>query len=253
MKFVLLRLSFIMSCFNLICITFDRFIAVVRPALYRRIKRSYPIAICCLLWCVCAFILSILYGLIVYHPSLILPGYRYMHLLYPITIFITSCVLLIGYYQIIQRMRTTRQRAISQAVPQITLAGEADTVGNLSKKRKSKKEWKVIKMTIVIISFYILCWFPFAFYNMFQTFGVRDGNATDALYCVAILNSLFDPLIYFHFIRKEMMSMFKKSKKYLMKQKNAICAKDGGSEQFADQSVDSNLGVSGIHNMTTSL
>lgn len=214
-NFVILRLSIVMNGVSLILITLDRMLAIMRPFVYRRIKRRYICAICTSLW-----LLSLTITVIVYQVAY--TRFKYVNLFYPTVTLVTTSVLIPGYHKIIRVLIQKRTQlepggTVSNSSTKSDINGtemestskkENDSSSRFSRRRK-KREIKLIKLTVTIVSVYILCWFPLSIYSFPRVFGKKDVlNVGDILFCLAICNSLLNPVIYFHHARKKIIYWF---------------------------------------------
>ena len=210
-SYVFLRVAMVMSGVSLIVITIDRLTATIKPLLYRKMKRKYAIILCLILWVVITTIITILFWATYIFPSGI--DYKYIGLFYPTITFATILVLIPSYYKIIKILINQRRRVVPAATFPASNAGQQMKI---SRKRKcSKKETELIKLTVAIISVYILCWLPLSVYCFPGVFGHKNIQAIgNILFSVASLNALLDPLIYFHHIRRRISKSFSTLKGY---------------------------------------
>lgn len=186
------RVSIIMSSLSLIVVTLDRYFAVLSPFRYRRVKRYHAVIICVVLWLftsVCVTIMKVM-G-VSKHQNI----ERYQDLLLPIIVFPTSGFLVFGYYSIVHKMRKIGhelRRKSALPIPSDRL--------KLAKERK--RQSVTTKLIVSIISVYILCWYPLSIMAIYQTVGTKTF-AFDVCFCFTLMNSCFNPIIYFNHFRKK--------------------------------------------------
>ena len=216
---LLLNLSMHMSSMNLIAVTADRCLAVIKPIWHRKIKRKFSVIVCIILWIVSTAIFSTLYFLIKFgnhNPKI---RWRFFYLTYPIVTLTTTSVLIYGYYTIINKLKLHRRRVMFQMISvrkmTVIAVGKAVEPTVMSAKKKIKSEAKMIKLTAPLILLYVICWIPISIYYIFEAFDKYNPYAFKSLFCIALLNSLLNPILYFHHVRKEMSRAFRSMKNYM--------------------------------------
>lgn len=208
--------SIMTSSFNLVAITIDRILAIIRPIQHRNVKRVYSVSVCICLWLVSVVSLSIVYTVALLHPSK--SGYNAILILYPTTTFTTVIILCGGYYWLIKSLKGQRHDLISkmQSKNYNTLQQHSSHL----ERKMIKSEWKIIKLSMVIVFAFFICWMPFSVYCIVivcdrQLF---NGYVIHSLLILALSNSFLNPLLYFHHFRKEIVKVFAKIKKLRWRQ-----------------------------------
>lgn len=194
---LLLNLSMHMSSMNLIAIAADRCLSVTKPIWHRVKQRTFSITVCIALWVVAAAVLTTFYVLIKFFTNGSHLKWRLLFLTHPLVTFTTTVVLAYGYYTIVNEMRMRRRRIMFQKcldkMPvQHTLSCE---------KKKLAEEAKMIRLIVPIVILYVLCWVPISVYYIFEVFNEYNERVLKPLFCISLLNSLLNPLLYFHHIR----------------------------------------------------
>lgn len=206
LSFVILRTAMVMSGINLMAITIDRLFATTKPFFYRKLRNKHAIIVCVCLWLPFTLIITILFILENTNDAWI--DYKYINLFYPVVIFLTTAILIPSYCKIISILINQRRRVTPNpnqvAPPSYCIDIEATRRRRIMTKRRwSQRETGLIKLTIGIISAYVICSFPLSIYCFPRVFGSKDiTHIGTTLFCMAALNALVDPLIYFHYIRR---------------------------------------------------
>lgn len=183
--YTILRLSLFMSTFSLLVITYDRYIAVVKPFYYRQMKRHRAIINCILLWLSAIVILIAMY---ISERVVKKPGSgKYLDLVWPVLIFPTSVIISVGYVSIGRNLRQQKQR--------------------------HKRDDGFTKLIIWIIVAYVVCWFPTSITTIWKLHGVESDEFYDSVFnsafCIALLNSCVNPIIYLKHLRKNVYEVFR--------------------------------------------
>lgn len=195
-NFGFLRLSLVNSVLNLIVITIDRLIAVGKPMFYRKIRQRHAISVCALVWVLSISAILIYYFCLKYinvESSLL----RYDLLIFPLLTIPTLFGLFLSYAKIIRILQLLRKELSTR---------RQDSGGPKQQNDQSlhiRRELKVIKLAIAVLSVYFLCWTPLAIYGIVRAFDIESKKVQDITFAIALLNSVFDPIVYFHYARRE--------------------------------------------------
>ena len=73
-----------------------------------------------------------------------------------------------------------------------------------------KKELQIIKLTLLIVILFLICWIPLSTYGLIVAINKKKNTKAtklieDLLFLIAILNSLLNPILYVHHYRREIM------------------------------------------------
>ena len=202
----MLRLSILMSSLSLIVITLDRYFAVISPFRYRHIKRVSAVAVCITLWVFATVIIVVIKLVIVFKPEHI--DTRYLDLLFPVIIFPTSCVLGAGYYLIIRTLGKVRMDLRPKVMRETEISLSVEKKGHIN-------EIRITKLTISIIIVYVICWFPISIICMYSVFGIKNNiyrGLFNLCFCIALLNSCLNPIMYFNNLRQNVNKIFRQVK-----------------------------------------
>lgn len=202
--FSFLRLSLIMSSLSLIVITIDRYIGVILPFYYRRIKRRYAKYVCLCLWLFATVVMVIEKIIMTVIPE---RNHLYLDLIFPIFIFPTSCIIGFGYSSIVQKIRQTKsdlQRSSSAMGPSSTVVIRGRKLNDFN------REEQLARLLVAIIIVYVVCWFPIAITVICTLAETHETAANHYVYsfdiciCITLLNSCLNPIIYFNHIRRNL-------------------------------------------------
>lgn len=205
--FLFLRLSLIVSVLNLTAITVDRILAVRKPLWYRKLKQKKAICVSIFLWVTAASVLAVYYCGIRFDWISQQSQTEYELLLFPIVTIPAAVILSLCYYFIVSKLNMQRRRLHNTGLILHETTGDKlitfSPVPSKQEHRRLKKEWKVIKLAISVVSAYLICWLPISIYGLLKACGVSYKNIEDTLFFVAIMNSFLDPILYLHHIRSE--------------------------------------------------
>lgn len=250
-SYVFLRLVMLMSGISLIIIAIDRLTAANKPFVYRKIKNRDAVLICIFPWFIFTIILFIIFAVGYMFRGDI--NYHYINLFYPIVTFITSLVLVPSYCKIIHILKQQQKRTtpLMNSVSPTTTAPQSTTMMNSTsieitittpqvsvqtrtsdkKSRNSQRNTRFIKLTIAIISVYIVCSFPFAIYCIPRVLGHVNFTVLHFLFYLTALNALIDPLLYFHYVRKRIWRAFGYFIRYVIGQDRRRRLTDSGNHK----------------------
>ena len=105
LKHCFIRLSLFVSIFNLMALTFDRVVAIVKPFLHRKLSRSFSTKVCILVWITSVTCVAIVYCVSRFHLSDV---ERYNNLVFPISTYTTTAVFIVCYAMIYREIRASR-------------------------------------------------------------------------------------------------------------------------------------------------
>ena len=209
--FTFLRLSLFISVLTLIVVTIDRIVAVHSPLFHRVIKRRVSIIICVCIWIISIVISTMHYCLLKFQ----IVDENFGELLFPVLVYPTSFVIVLGYLFIILKVKSQRRR-MTQIDFQFKNKNQSEEKkileSNLRKsvtlKNQIKKELKLIKLTLLIVVTFLFCWLPWSTYGLVVAINKKSNVAQtktieDSLFAMAILNSLINPMVYAQHFRKE--------------------------------------------------
>ncbi|XP_066913358.1 tachykinin-like peptides receptor 99D [Clytia hemisphaerica] len=197
LTYVVLRISLIISALNLVAITIDRLYCVVRPVQYRKNSKKKAILICIGIWLVSiVFLTAFHYGLKNHADPL--TTWRLQFILYPIVILPAAFLMSGVYFFIWYYFRKSNKRMTR-------LQEETSTIQNLRK----RKEKRLLVLSVTVVAAFMICWLPMAFYWVLFMYSVKMSDGVNIVFTIAISNSVINPLIYFHFIRKSVWKWFK--------------------------------------------
>ena len=194
-NFGLMRLSLVNSVLNLTVITIDRVLAVSKPILYRRIQQKHARLVCLGVWVISISIIIVYYCILKYH---VIGEFKmeFDLLMFPLLTIPTLFILLFCYLSIIKILQLLRKDLNICAVRSQQCSVRDETC-------HLQREWKVIKLAIAVVTIYFLCWMPLSVYGVLRAFKIKSVMAEDVTFGIALLNSFFDPIVYFHHIRRE--------------------------------------------------
>ena len=196
--FVFLRMSLMMSVFNLIAITFDRLYCVIKPIHYRQMNRRKAFYVCISLWIISIISTSSYY----YGLSSLKDAYtmwRIDLLFFPLTTFPTLPFLSFVYIFIWFHVKKQNKNL------------QAENSDNSFVRRK-KQEHRLFVLACTVVVFFILCWFPISIYSLLKLFKFDMRYDYDnILFVIAMSNSLLNPLVYFHFIRNKIWRILRRA------------------------------------------
>ena len=209
--FTFLRLSLFISVLTLIVVTIDRIVAIQSPLFHRVIKRRVSIIICVCIWIISIVISTMHYCLLKFK----IVDENFGELLFPVLVYPTSFVIVLGYLFIILKVKSQRRR-MTQIDFQFKNKNQSEEKkileSNLRKsvtlKNQIKKELKLIKLTLLIVVTFLFCWLPWSTYGLVVAINKKSNAAQtktieDSLFAMAILNSLINPMVYAQHFRKE--------------------------------------------------
>ena len=209
--FIFFRLSLFISVLTLIVVTIDRIVAVQIPLFHRVIKHRISIIICMCIWIISIVISSLYYCLLKFK----IVDENFGELLFPVLVYPTAFVIVLGYLFIILKVKSQRRR-MTQINLQVKNKNQNEDKNilerNLRKsvtlKNQIKKELKLIKLTLLIVVTFLFCWLPLATYGLIVAINKKSNapqtkTVEDSLFTMAILNSLINPMVYAQHFRKE--------------------------------------------------
>ena len=170
---------------TLIAITFQKLYAVKRPFEARNQGLRASIIIVVVMWVVSA-ILLISYYFVMHGNDVEFDFALSMipFLTFPAVIIFLVCYLYIWY----------------------TLKKRAD---NLPSQNRNTK--RMLRLAISIVTAFAICWLPVSIFGLYKRFRTPDDEDLEIelswiqtyLFALIVLNSLINPILYFHFIRKQ--------------------------------------------------
>lgn len=200
-NFGFLRLSLVNSVLNLTVITIDRFLAVGKPILYRKIQQRHALVVCAIVWLTSISIITVYYCIVKYAVFGEVK-IQYDLLVFPLLALPTLIVLAVSYTSIIRILRLLRKELnVDKKNMTVSQPRQQGT-------RHLQREWKVIKLAIAVVTVYFICWTPLSVYGIARAFDFNSFVAEDVIFAIALLNSLLDPIVYFHHIRNEIRRAF---------------------------------------------
>lgn len=209
--FMFLRLSLFISVLTLIVVTIDRIVAVQSPLFHRVLKRRVSIIICICIWIISIIISAMHYCLLKFK----IVDENFGELLFPVLVYPTSFVIVLGYLFIILKVKSQRRR-MTQINFQFKNKNynedknilESNLRKSVTLKNQIKKELKLIKLTLLIVVTFLFCWLPLSTYGLIvaineKSHAPKTKTIEDSLFAMAVLNSLINPMIYAQHFRKE--------------------------------------------------
>ncbi|GAB6026359.1 hypothetical protein CHUAL_012563 [Chamberlinius hualienensis] len=192
------------SIFNLVAVSVDRYWAILYPLQYSRCmtgKMAIGMIICC-------WVLGVFTGLIPFmgwraplttqcHFTKVM-DYDYLAFLYFATILAPS--VLMGYFYIRIYIVVIKQLRQISALSHRNQASNRATVHMLA----NKKEVNAAKILFIIVSFFVLCWFPLYTMNTIQAFCtscIVPLSVVNINIILSHLNSAVNPILYAYHLR----------------------------------------------------
>lgn len=212
-NFAFLRLSLVTSLLNIIAIAIDRWIAVARPYFYRKLKSRHAVLICALIWLVALSVVAIYYTIVRSKIENNTIRHEYELLIFPLLTLPTLLGLIFSYLSILRFLRRSRQEFTNQ---------NSDSDVDESMTNHVEREYKVLKLSIAIIGTFALCWIPLSVYGILRAVGVHSRDTQIATFAIALVNSLLNPIVYFHHQRHTVLKGLRRVRKCLC----CCCAKN---------------------------
>ena len=182
---------------NICLVTWDRFIAVVKPFQYRQIVQTYFAKLIIVAWAT-SLIIAILPLTWKTNPDVIIHKV-YLFLLMGVFVVIPYAAIFCAYYKIGQELKKHHQKIRNRSA------------GALSS-RRLKSEAKVAKVFLAIVIIFVLSWLPIIYMTTVVSMN-RPDLSPIALQTVSLLtvalSSLANPLLY-AFMKEDFRREFKK-------------------------------------------
>ena len=212
--FVFLRISLLVSVLNLIAITIDRLFCVVRPIQYRtKASRSSAVIVCITLWTISLITMSSYY----YGMKNLTDNYtswRMDLLFFPLVTLPTFPLLSTVYAFIWCRVRKANKTFSGGEQFQgsaTTRDGRQHQTRSVNGRRRQEHSLLILAFAVVIA--FLVCWLPISIYSLLKIFEVKiiAFDLDNIMFVVAMSNSVLNPLLYFHSIRRRIGRLIKQA------------------------------------------
>jgi len=215
-RFVLLRLSMMISVFNLLALTYDRYAAITNPFVHRQRGRTFSTVIVVLVWLV-----SVLCVVSVYCVSRFKLGHVEMHnnLVFPVSSYLTTVVFIACYAVIYMRIRRhdkERRRWLTTDIMTIKNNNNSKSGKKLHQIKVFQKpdgfQRRFLRLAVTTVSVFCLTWLPLATCYVMKADGCSCGgkNVESTLFLLAFSNSLINPFVYFVYNRRNVFKFITK-------------------------------------------
>ena len=203
--FIFLRISLLMSVLNLISISVDRIRCVAKPVLYRQTNPRKAIYLCLFLWCSSILLLTS-YFLLLEKFTNRRTVWRMELAVFPVITLPAAVFLIIAYSYIwhtvrMQNKELKERERFNFGTPKTKRLVVASP---LYTKRK-KQERRLLRLTFAVVFLYLICWLPISIHSLLKACLVKVPPIENVIFVIAISNSLLNPILYFHFIRANIM------------------------------------------------
>ena len=177
----LLKIALLMSVANLLLLAFLRLYAIRRPMKYRTVTKTSIIKICIFLWVSVSLFIVMQF---VFSYRLNDPDSDVFKVLIPPYVFLAVIALSVTYLLIFKSIRTRVD------------------VGDGNMRKTNKRGDKVFKVGSYSIIAFAVCWLPISAWSIVDQVEDQNGPSNFSLACLAFLNSVVNPIIYFVIFRK---------------------------------------------------
>lgn len=178
----LLDISLNVSLLTIVCMTIEKLVVVKKPYLMRNLSKKFRVAICLGIWMV-TIALTIATEYKILNPE----DDRVLDVVITASKILVSLPLESVCFVLILRALRDRGRF------------------SVNEKRKNREERKFVKLIMKTHISFVCCWFPLLVYGFMSISGsFNDWNNVQYLilnnisYLIAFVDSILNPLIYFH-------------------------------------------------------
>ncbi|XP_022789015.1 adenosine receptor A2b-like [Stylophora pistillata] len=184
----LISITLLSGVFNLVSVTFDRYVSVLKALQYENIMRSYFKGILAASWSL-AFIVSLI-PLIWGTNTTMLAHKVYVLSEIGLCVLLPYVLIFVGYVRIFLQVkrRIERERAITASVRK-----------NLQRRSKISSEGKLAQVFIIVAVMFVISWLPVQYMTVVHELGRPELIPNDlvivSLFTI-VLGSLINPVVY---------------------------------------------------------
>uniref|UniRef100_A0A7M5WM37 G-protein coupled receptors family 1 profile domain-containing protein n=2 Tax=Clytia hemisphaerica TaxID=252671 RepID=A0A7M5WM37_9CNID len=201
LKHVFIRLSLFISIFNLLALTLDRYLAITGPLKHRKRGKSFVYKMIAAVWFFSLACVILIYCISRFELSNV---EKYNNMVFPISSYTTSVVFVFCYSFIYKVVRDSSTKDIARSKSTYVKSrkrSSTSTSEQTEKDQKSpiKQEIKLLRLAILTVGVFCICWLPFSTCNLLIAAGRSCGgkDVERTLFTLAFFNSVLNPIVYF--------------------------------------------------------